>query len=447
MKFFFFIILSLLQFVIVAQNIGINSTGAVPNASSLLDVSSTDKGVLIPRIYITDLSTAAPITTPATSLLVYNTNATSGTGYYFWNGTLWVKLVDNTGNADEDWHEVGGALDPDNINDDIFTMGKVSIGIANTANNFEIYSSDDPTSIRITEASGVDVNWELRAYNTALGGDNNQFSIWGGLSSSTQTDRFVIEDNGNIGIGTTNPSEILNISGGIGKATLKIEADTDDVTESDQAYIFMEQDGGTVQAHLGFGSTEATGDVFRIGLRGGLIPTIDFNTFVINAQNKRVGIGSSNPTTSLSVFGVGVPANMTGGGVWGTFSDRRLKKNITDYSEGLSLITKVRLREFSYNRKYEEIFGGGKSLNNHVYQGVIAQELMEYAPEMVNDKEVEYMENGKLIKSHFYEVNPNKFIYALINSTQEQQKIIETQEVKIKELEARLKSIEILLEK
>lgn len=57
-----------------AQNVGINATGAVPNASAILDVSATDKGFLIPRIALTQTTSNAPIgPTIITSLLVYNT--------------------------------------------------------------------------------------------------------------------------------------------------------------------------------------------------------------------------------------------------------------------------------------------------------------------------------------------------------------------------------------
>lgn len=76
-----------------AQNIGINATGAAPDAGAMLDISSTNKGLLIPRVSIANLNTIAPITGSATtSMLVYNTAATTGLGYYYWDGTRWVKL-------------------------------------------------------------------------------------------------------------------------------------------------------------------------------------------------------------------------------------------------------------------------------------------------------------------------------------------------------------------
>ncbi|MHB8262000.1 MAG: hypothetical protein ACYDEC_17210, partial [Bacteroidia bacterium] len=72
-----------------AQNVGINSTGATPDPSSLLDINaapSNNKGLLIPRISLASTTDVTTIPTPATSLVVYNTNATmtggSGVGYY-----------------------------------------------------------------------------------------------------------------------------------------------------------------------------------------------------------------------------------------------------------------------------------------------------------------------------------------------------------------------------
>ena len=89
-----------------AQNVGINSTGANPDSSAALDVNSTTKGMLIPRVALTAVNSPSPITSPATSLLVYNT-ATAGTepnnvtpGYYFWSGTAWLKMAaGNTSNV------------------------------------------------------------------------------------------------------------------------------------------------------------------------------------------------------------------------------------------------------------------------------------------------------------------------------------------------------------
>ena len=80
---------------IYAQNVGINSDGSSPDASAMLDIKSTDKGLLIPRVALTNTSLASPITSPATSLLVYNTATTGDVtpGYYYWNGNQWVRFA------------------------------------------------------------------------------------------------------------------------------------------------------------------------------------------------------------------------------------------------------------------------------------------------------------------------------------------------------------------
>jgi hypothetical protein len=85
--------------IVNAQSVGINSDGSSPDASAMLDIKSTTKGFLPPRIALTAINSASPVTTPAAGLLVYNT-ATAGTapnnvvpGYYYWNGTAWMVLV------------------------------------------------------------------------------------------------------------------------------------------------------------------------------------------------------------------------------------------------------------------------------------------------------------------------------------------------------------------
>lgn len=95
------------------QNIGINTTGAAPDASAMLDVVASDKGLLIPRVALTATNVSGPVTSPATSLLVYNT-ATAGTspnnvvpGYYFWSGTAWVPLAGSGGTG---WNLDGNSL-------------------------------------------------------------------------------------------------------------------------------------------------------------------------------------------------------------------------------------------------------------------------------------------------------------------------------------------------
>lgn len=103
-----------------------------PDKSAALEVVSTRRGVLLPKIDIPDLSLAGPVTNPAHSLLVFNTGA-SGTqeGFYYWSddGTQtgigsWILFSESSpGNSNPDDIDVVGG---DNINVIETTSGSTS---------------------------------------------------------------------------------------------------------------------------------------------------------------------------------------------------------------------------------------------------------------------------------------------------------------------------------
>jgi hypothetical protein len=69
------------------SQVGIGTTN--PDASSVLDISSTDKGILVPRVSLSNVTNTMidGTNTAATGLLIYNTNASvtggNGVGFYF----------------------------------------------------------------------------------------------------------------------------------------------------------------------------------------------------------------------------------------------------------------------------------------------------------------------------------------------------------------------------
>ena len=68
----------------LSQSVGINN--ATPHSSAVLDVKSTTKGVLVPRMNSVQ---RGAITTPAAGLLVYDTDTNS---FWFYNGSAWSNL-------------------------------------------------------------------------------------------------------------------------------------------------------------------------------------------------------------------------------------------------------------------------------------------------------------------------------------------------------------------
>ena len=64
-----------------------------PDASSAMEIYAINKGLLIPRITLTNsLSNPSPVTSPATGLLVFNSGANQAIGFYYWNGSSWVLI-------------------------------------------------------------------------------------------------------------------------------------------------------------------------------------------------------------------------------------------------------------------------------------------------------------------------------------------------------------------
>ena len=67
--------------------VAISTNNGHPANSAMLDVQSIEKGLLVPRM--TSAQRAA-IETPATGLMVYQTDG--AIGFYFYNGTTWQWL-------------------------------------------------------------------------------------------------------------------------------------------------------------------------------------------------------------------------------------------------------------------------------------------------------------------------------------------------------------------
>jgi len=84
----FFLHGSVLPQSLFSQSLAINTDGSTANSSAILDVKSTAKGILIPRMTKAQKNA---ITTPATGLLVYQTSPDS-TGFQYYDGSRWNWL-------------------------------------------------------------------------------------------------------------------------------------------------------------------------------------------------------------------------------------------------------------------------------------------------------------------------------------------------------------------
>jgi hypothetical protein len=85
-----------------------------PSASSLLEIKSTKKGLLIPRMTKTQRDAIAA---PATGLLIYQNNATPG--FYYYDGAAW-KAVSSASSSTEYWKKKSSSL--------YYNSGNIGIG-------------------------------------------------------------------------------------------------------------------------------------------------------------------------------------------------------------------------------------------------------------------------------------------------------------------------------
>lgn len=145
-KSYFYLLFALLASITLTAQVGIGTT--TPHASAELDIQSTNKGVLIPRITEAQRNS---IGSAATGLLIYQTDNTPG--FYYYNGSSWEKLtIDTSSLIDHDWYEEGTSTAPDNINDNQYTYGKVGIGTNSLTGSLTV-SSDVSRSLEITNTS------------------------------------------------------------------------------------------------------------------------------------------------------------------------------------------------------------------------------------------------------------------------------------------------------
>lgn len=183
-----------------------------PDPASVLDITATDKGILIPRVSLDDVTNNMIDTVNIVSegMLLYNTNETvvggAGVGFYFFNGTAWEKLNGVTpGSSDADWFVENTTNAPTSIDDDMYTNGNVAIGstdanfplsietvTATTAFNIEVDTPGDDIqrAVTISMDNTGDGNQIGNYLNLNKVGEGNQYGAYNVLNGDTNGRKF-----------------------------------------------------------------------------------------------------------------------------------------------------------------------------------------------------------------------------------------------------------------
>lgn len=225
------------------------------------------------------------------------------------------------------------------------------------------------------------------------------------VMSTNGVEKMRVALNGNVGIGTTSPTEKLQVNGGIriGAATGN-GAGTIRYTGSD----FEGRVGSNWESLTGGGS----GSVWTVS---------GANTF-FNSGN--VGIGTNSPAHKLQVNGdIGMTGEIIG------VSDLRTKKSIQDMTEANSIISQ--LRPVSYEFSSEDF--ENLELPNGTQYGFIAQEVESVLPNLVSHSTTTEM---KGVQTELKGINYIQMIPVLTKALQEQQSLINNQQAQIDELKS-----------
>lgn len=114
-----------------------------PAPSSVIDMTATNKGALLPRIALTSTIVAAPVNAPVNALTVFNT-ATAGDvtpGYYYWSvpQMKWIRLADTNMPSTEPWRIQTTVNSATSNIDKIYQNNKVAIGDFSGAESTKIF--------------------------------------------------------------------------------------------------------------------------------------------------------------------------------------------------------------------------------------------------------------------------------------------------------------------
>jgi hypothetical protein len=229
------------------QNVGIGTN--TPHPTALLELYSTSKGLLIPRMTQAERDA---ISSPATGLLIYQTDNTPG--FYYWNGTAWIPLLSSFSGSGLFWSLTGNSI-----------TGTEFLGTTNAqplvirVNNTQTFQFNTDLSLQ-RDAGGntrgqraVDLQAARSAATQVASGD---YSVIGGGQNNTASG-YVATVGG--GYANTASGNAATVGGGYANAASGIGATVGGGQSNTASFYFATVGGGYANAASGYTATVGGG--------------------------------------------------------------------------------------------------------------------------------------------------------------------------------------------
>lgn len=249
--------------------VGIGTT--TPANSSILDITSGNKGVLIPRITLLSTTDVTTISLPAEGLLIWNNGlgGVSPSGFYFWSNSKWnqIATVSTVLPSSGNWSTSG-----------------------NNAGNY----GGNATNLSIGTATYDDLIFKVNASNIGKLSVDGSISFGNSASSKYQSTAIgynaVADNNEAAAVGKN------AFSGGYRSLALGFAAKTNSNNETAVGNNTLTS--GQNSTALGSGASASGQNSTAIGYNAS---TSQPNAIVLGDINANVGIGTGTPNTAAKL--------------------------------------------------------------------------------------------------------------------------------------------------
>ena len=280
-------------------------------------------------------------------------------------------------------------------------------------------------------------NVGVQSDNLAWDPDSPVFEIGIGEAENSRANAMTVLKNGNVGIGTVQPEDLLDVRGstqiytnsGLNSVQLKLKEVGNDFARMEFSNDVIADEYWHIAGRIRDTETGTKLNFFH-SVKGDLLTLQgDGNVFIKN----QLGMGVSSPAFRIDIVNsVNDSIGKARANAWTTYSDARVKSNIRKISYGLNEV--MELRPVAYDH-HSSTFGenGLDVLEEHSENvGFIAQEVYEIIKEVVQkptDEEVD-----------LWSMDYEKLTPVLVKAIQEQQSEIELLKREILEIKKLLEN-------